>query len=668
MTPEWEEEWESLAAEVRTHRQLYFNGTPAITDAEFDALLARLVHLETQHPELARPDSPTQQVGAPVTFDSVRHPERMLSLDNVFNEEELRAWLARTPAPQYLTELKIDGLSIDLIYQNGKLVRAATRGDGTEGEDITANARVIEDIPEELHGDDVPPLLEVRGEVYIAVEDFSLVNEARQLAGGKPFANPRNAAAGSLRHKNPQEVKRRHLRMICHGIGASEGLNARTQSQVYDAFSRWGLPLSPFNKVVETPDEVVAQMTYWGEHRHDAAYEMDGFVVKVDDRTQQRRLGATSRAPRWAIAYKYPPEEVITTLRDIRVGVGRTGRVTPFAVMEPVTVAGSTVSLATLHNQTEVRRKGVLIGDKVVLRKAGEVIPEVLGPVVEARDGSEFPFVFPTYCPLCGTRLAPAKAEDADWRCPNTRSCSGQLSARLTYLAGRGAFDIEALGERGAEDLIRSGVLRDESELFDITAEDLEKTSTYTTQAKKLNATGKKLLANLENAKTVDFWRVLVALSIRHVGPTAARALASTFGSMEALRVADPEGIARTEGVGETIAHSLSEWFEVDWHRAIVDKWAQAGVTMAAEVPEPAVQTLAGKTVVVTGTLEKYSRDAAKEAIVSRGGKAAGSVSKRTDYVVVGDNAGSKEKKARELGIRILSEAYFEQLLAGNLE
>ncbi len=668
MTPQWEQEWESLAAEVRRHRQLYFNGTPAISDAEFDTLFQRLERLENAHPELVRTDSPTQQVGAPVSFDSVRHPERMLSLDNVFNEEELRAWLARTPAKQYITELKIDGLSIDLIYRNGILVRAATRGDGSEGEDITANARVIQDIPETLHGSDIPSMLEVRGEVYIAVADFSAVNQARQEAGGKPFANPRNAAAGSLRHKNPQEVKRRRLRMICHGIGAVEGRDFSTQSEVYEAFSRWGLPLSPFNKVVTTPDEVVAQMKYWGAHRHDAAYEMDGFVIKVNDLSQQQQLGATSRAPRWAIAYKYPPEEVMTTLLDIRVGVGRTGRVTPFAVMKPVTVAGSTVSLATLHNQTEVRRKGVLIGDTVVLRKAGEVIPEVLGPIVEERDGTEFPFIFPTYCPLCGTRLAPAKAEDADWRCPNTRSCSGQLSARLTYLAGRGAFDIEALGERGAEDLIRCGVLRDESELFDITAEDLEKTRTYTTKSHRLNATGKKLLANLEVAKKAEFWRVLVALSIRHVGPTAARALASTFGSMDALRAAHPEDIARTEGVGDTIADSLTEWFEVDWHRAIVDKWANAGVTMAVDVNDSSPQTLAGTTVVVTGTLEKYSRDAAKEAIVSRGGKAAGSVSKKTDYVVVGENAGSKEKKARDLGIRILSEAEFEQLLAGKLD
>lgn len=663
-------QWDNLAKEIRHHRDLYYNGTPSISDAEFDQLFRQLQTLEEQHPELAVPDSPTMEVGAPVaaesSFANVEHLERMMSLDNVFDLDELRAWLQRTPAKRYLTELKIDGLSIDLVYRGGQLERAATRGDGRVGEDVTENAKVISDIPHQLTESaeyPIPALLEVRGEVFIAVEDFADVNEQRQLEGGKPFANPRNAAAGSLRQKNTEDVKKRKLRMICHGLGALDGFQPASQWGAYLALKAWGLPTSAYTEAVETAEEVVQKVEYWAEHRHDATHEMDGLVVKVDDRGSQRALGATSRAPRWAIAYKYPPEEVTTTLLDIQVGVGRTGRVTPFAVMEPVFVAGSTVSMATLHNPSEVKRKGVLIGDTVVIRKAGEIIPEVLGPVVDKRDGTEAEWVFPETCPQCGATLAPSKEGDADWRCPNTRSCPGQLGARLTYLAGRGAFDIEALGEKGAHDLIRSGVLIDEAGLFDLTEEDLARTSVYTTKAGAVNASGKKLLRNLAESKSTDLWRVIVALSIRHVGPTAARAIATRYRSLDAARAASVAEIAETEGVGAIIAASFKEWFEVDWHAAIVDQWAAAGVTMADEASELPEQTLAGLTIVVTGTLENYSRDSAKEAIVSRGGKAAGSVSKKTDYVVVGENAGSKETKARELGLRILNEAEFTQLL-----
>ena len=659
-------EWDELAAKVRKHRDLYYNGQPVITDGEFDELFRRLQKLEEEHPELAVPDSPTKEVGAPAAdtaFADVTHPERMMSLDNVFNEDEMREWLAKAPGP-YLTELKIDGLSIDLVYENGELTRAATRGDGTTGEDITANARVIEDIPQKLTGD-APAFLEVRGEVFIRPEDFPELNELRQKEGGKPFANPRNTAAGGLRQKNPEDVKKRKLRMICHGIGAREGFTPKTQWEAYEKLAEWGLPVSEYTRRAETADEVIEAVNYWGEHRNDAIHEMDGLVVKVDNVAEQRQLGATSRAPRWAIAYKYPPQEVTTKLNDIEVSVGRTGRATPFAVLEPVFVSGSTVSMATLHNQHEVKRKGVMIGDTVVVRKAGEIIPEVLGPVADLRDGTEREFVYPENCPACGTKLAPAKEGDADWRCPNTRSCPAQLATRLEYIASRGAFDIEALGEKGAQDLIASGVLEDEAKLFDLTEDDLKKSSVYTRKDGEVNASGKKLLANLETAKNADLWRVIVALSIRHVGPTAARALASRFHSMRSLIDAPTADLAETDGVGDVIAESFKEWFTVDWHQNIVDTWAAAGVTMEADEENRAPQTLEGLTIVATGTLEGFTRDEIKEAILSRGGKAAGSVSKKTDYVVVGENAGSKAAKAEELGRPILNEEQFVQLLEG---
>lgn len=662
-------EWDDLAQEVRHHRDLYYNGQPVISDAQFDALFQKLVALEQAHPELAVPDSPTMEVGAAPTsdaFSDVEHLERMLSLDNVFSADELREWLDKTPGP-YVTELKIDGLSIDLVYENGALVRAATRGDGRVGEDITANARVIDDIPHHLTGD-CPPLLEVRGEVFIRPEDFPELNEQRIAEGGKPFANPRNTAAGGLRQKHPEDVKKRKLRMICHGIGAREGFNPRTQHEAYTKLAAWGLPVSEYTKQVDTPDDIFDIVEYWGEHRHDAIHEIDGLVIKVDSLATQRQLGTTSRAPRWAVAYKYPPEEVTTKLKDIAVSIGRTGRATPFAVLEPVFVSGSTVSMATLHNQHEVKRKGVMIGDTVVVRKAGEIIPEVLGPVADLRDGTEREFVFPDTCPVCGTRLAPAKEGDADWRCPNTRSCAAQLGARLEYIASRGAFDIEALGEKGAQDLIASGVLVDEGDLFDLTEADLKKSQAYTRKDGQVNAAGTKLLANLEKAKQAELWRVLVALSIRHVGPTAARALAARFTSIDSLIDASVADLADTDGVGQVIAESFKAWFEVDWHCDIVRKWREAGVNMQGSAGESAPQTLEGLTVVATGSLEGFTRDEVKEAILAHGGKAAGSVSKKTHYVVVGDNAGSKAAKAEELGVPILTEAQFVQLLAGGPE
>jgi len=663
------EQWQQLADEVRTHRDRYYYGDPTITDEDFDALLRQLKQLEEEHPEATTGTSPTEEVApAPPEsspFRNVDHRERMLSLDNVFDKESLQGWLDRTPAKTYLTELKIDGASINLLYVNGKLELALTRGDGTTGEDITHNARTLKDIPDQLSGD-FPELVEIRGEVFITVEDFATMNAQRQAEGLKMFANPRNAAAGAMRQKNPEDTAKRPLRLICHGIGAREGFNVSSQHEAYKAIESWGLPVSPYTKQVHTVKEVIDQVTYWGEHRHDAAHEMDGLVIKVDSLDEQLELGTTSRAPRWAIAYKYPPEEAMTTLRNIRIGIGRTGRATPYAVMEPKYVAGSTVSMATLHNPTEAHRKGIRLGDTIMIRKAGEVIPEVLGPVEDARDGSELEFVFSSICPECGTSLAPTKEDDADWRCPNTRFCPGQLHTRLTYLAGRGAFDIDALGEKAAYDLIHSGVLTDESRLFSLTREDLERTSAYSTKAGNLNKSGETLLEKLEAAKTVDLWRIIVALSIRHAGPTAAKALARHFGSIEAIRNASAEDMSGIEGVGPIIAQSVVDWFTFDWHQEIVDRWEEAGVQMfvpdadsSADLP-----SLEGLTIVVTGSLQAFDRTQAKEAIEERGGKASGSVSKNTDYLVAGEKAGSKLTKARDLGVTVLDEEGFKKLLA----
>lgn len=666
-----QEQWQQLAEEVRTHRERYYYGEPTLSDQDFDALLRRLQDFEREHPEAVTETSPTAEVApAPLEsspFRNVDHRERMLSLDNVFDEESMQAWLDRTPAETYLTELKIDGASINLLYVNGNLELALTRGDGTTGEDITHNARTLSDIPDQLEGD-YPELVEIRGEVFITVEDFATMNAQRQAEGLKMFANPRNAAAGAMRQKNPEDTAKRPLRLICHGIGAREGFDVSSQHEAYKAIESWGLPVSPYTKQVHSAKEVLEQVKYWGEHRHDAAHEMDGLVVKVDALEEQLELGTTSRAPRWAIAYKYPPEEALTVLRNIRVGIGRTGRATPYAVMEPKYVAGSTVSMATLHNPAEAHRKGIRLGDTIMIRKAGEVIPEVLGPVEDARTGGEREFIYSSICPECGTPLAPTKEDDADWRCPNTRFCPGQLHTRLTYLAGRGAFDIDALGEKAAYDLIHSGVLADESTLFSLTREDLEKTTAYTTKAGSLNKSGETLLEKLEAAKSVELWRVIVALSIRHAGPTAAKALAKHYGSVDAIRAATTEEMSEIEGVGPIIAQSVADWFTVDWHAGIVEAWARAGVRMESDAAESTTaNTLVGLTIVVTGSLEEFDRTQAKEAIEERGGKASGSVSKNTDYLVAGEKAGSKLTKARDLGVKVLDEEGFKQLLSGEL-
>jgi DNA ligase (NAD+) len=674
--PEARRSWRELADEVREHQfRYYVRDAPVISDADFDALLRRLGALEDEHPELRTPDSPTQLVGGAgfaTDFTSADHLERMLSLDNVFSAEEFDLWVERVRGEvgkdvPYLCELKIDGVALALVYRNGRLVRAATRGDGRTGEDVTLNARTIDDVPERLTPSaelPVPDVLEVRGEVFFRLADFEALNAALVEDGKTPFANPRNSAAGSLRQKDPAVTARRKLRMICHGLGHVEGYRPDTLHDAYLALAAWGLPVSTHTTRVDSAAGALERIAYWGEHRHDVDHEIDGVVVKVDDVTLQRRLGSTSRAPRWAIAYKYPPQEVQTELLDIRVNVGRTGRVTPFAFMTPVTVSGSTVGLATLHNAAEVKRKGVLIGDTVVIRKAGDVIPEVLGPVVDLRDGSEREFVMPTTCPECGTTLAPAKEGDADIRCPNSRSCPAQLRERVFHVAGRGAFDIEGLGYEAATALLKAQVIDDEGDLFGLTEDDLLRTELFTTKAGTLSANGKRLLANLETAMKQPLWRVLVALSIRHVGPTAARALATEFGSLDAITSASTEQLAAVEGVGPTIAEAVTEWFTVDWHCQIVDKWRSAGVRMADERDSSMPRTLEGVTIVVTGSLAGFSRDDAKEAILTRGGKAAGSVSKKTDYVVAGDSPGSKYDKAIELGVPVLDEDGFRKLLA----
>lgn len=681
-------EWVDLAQRASEAQFAYHvKDAPTISDAEYDSIIRRLNELEEAYPSLRTPDSPTQQVGGAVfstDFQAVDHLERMLSLDNCFSPEELSAWAARVSRDasrsdfHYLCELKIDGLAVNLLYERGRLVRALTRGDGRTGEDVTNNVKTIEHIPHQLAGSEHPTRVEIRGEVYFPLEAFGDLNASLIEAGKAPFANPRNSAAGSLRQKDPRVTATRPLHMLVHGIGFREGFELTRQSEAYELLGQWGLPVSTHYRVFSTIDEVQDFVVYYGENRHSVEHEIDGIVVKVDELAVQRQLGSTSRAPRWAIAYKYPPEEVNTKLLDIQVNVGRTGRVTPFGVMEPVVVAGSTVEMATLHNAHEVKRKGVLIGDTVVLRKAGDVIPEILGPVVALRDGSEREFVMPTHCPSCGTRLAPQKEGDKDIRCPNARACPSQLRERIFGLAGRGAFDIEALGWEGSIALLESGVIEDESTLFGLGEADIARVPLYTRAAKKtdpedavidgrvLSANGKRLVANLQAAKQQPLWRVLVGLSIRHVGPTAARALAQSFGSMDAIRSASREELASVEGVGGVIADSVREWFDLpenDWHVHIVEQWARDGVRMADERDESVEQTLAGLTVVVTGSLEGFSRDEAKEAILARGGKAAGSVSKKTDYVVVGENAGTKEDKARELGRPILDEAGFRRLL-----
>ncbi len=683
------EEHRDLSEQLEDARWRYYVlDDPTLSDADFDMRMRRLEALEEEFPELRTPDSPTQKVGGAVSTDfaAVDHLEPMMSLDNAFTLEELESWRARlvregVGEPPMLCELKVDGLAINLLYESGRLVRAATRGDGRTGEDVTPNVRTVANIPHRLTGSEeypVPELVEVRGEIFLPVEAFERLNESMSAAGKPMFANPRNAAAGSLRQKDPRVTATRALAMVCHGLGARRGFTPVSQSQSYQALKTWGLPTSDRARVLPDLAAVMDFVEYYREHRHDVEHEIDGVVVKVDDVNLQRRLGSTSRAPRWAIAFKYPPEEVNAELLAIEVNTGRTGRVTPFGRMRPTRVAGSTVEMATLHNASEVRRKDVRPGDTVILRKAGDVIPEIVGPVLALRPDGLPEWVMPTECPVCGTTLAREKEADADLRCPNHQKCPAQVRERVFHVAGRGAFDIEGLGYEAAVALLEAGVIVDEGDVFDLTGDKLLRATLFTRAPKRgegehpvLNANAQRLLENLSAAKGRPLWRVLVALSIRHVGPTAARALAGEFGSMEAIRAADVERIAQSDGVGMTIAEAVRAWFdgpEGGWHTAIVDKWAAAGVRMADERDESVPRTLEGMSIVVTGSLSDFSRDQAKEAIVARGGKASSSVSKKTAYVVVGESPGTKADKAEELGVTVLDEDGFKRLLADGPE
>ena len=661
-----------LTQEIRDHQfKYYVLDAPTISDAQFDKLLKELAALEAKNPELLEPDSPSLGVGGgfATTFDQHDHIEKMMSLDNVFDEDELSAWFDRvekeSPSPQYLCELKVDGLAINLLFEDGQLTRALTRGNGTTGEDVTLNVKTIKVLPHALSGKKIPKQIEVRGEVFFPVAAFNQLNEELEEAGKALFANPRNSAAGSLRQKDPRITASRPLSVVVHGVGANDGLVFKNQSDAYTELKKLGLPTSDRFKVCGTRAEVVEFIHFYNEHRHDVEHEIDGVVIKVDSIAEQRKLGFTSRAPKWAIAYKYPPEEVTTKLLDIKVSVGRTGRVTPFAFMEPVKVAGSTVTNATLHNQEEIERKGVLIGDTVIIRKAGDVIPEVLGPVLDKRTGKEKKFVMPTHCPECGSELKAITEGDVDIRCTNQRSCPAQLRERIFYIGSRAALDIDVLGLEAAIAMLADNIIEDEGDLFDLTEEKLVKSSFFTKKDGTAGKNVEKLLAALEEAKNRPLWRTVVALSIRHVGPTAAQALAARLGSMEAISCATVEELADIDGVGGVIAESIVEWFSIDWHQAIITKWSAAGVAMENIAGEAKPQTLAGLTFVVTGGLENFTRDSIAETITAHGGKPSSSVSKKTDYVLVGSDPGSKLAKAQELGVTIIDESRFLELLAG---
>ena len=665
---------DELTKEIRDHQfRYYVLDAPTITDAQFDVLLVELKKLEDANPELREADSPTLGIGGGFStgFEQRDHIEKMMSLDNVFDTDELTGWFDRVEkeakAPTYLCELKVDGLAINLKYENGELVSALTRGNGVTGEDVTLNVKTIKELPHALKGKKVPALIEVRGEVFFPLAAFAELNDSLEEAGKSLFANPRNAAAGSLRQKDPRVTASRPLSIVVHGIGARTGIDFDSQSKAYELLAELGLPTSDRFKVCGTRAEVQKYIDYYQEHRHDVEHDIDGVVIKVDSIAEQSALGFTSRAPKWAIAFKYPPEEVTTKLLDIKVSVGRTGRVTPFAFMEPVKVAGSTVTNATLHNAEEITRKGVLIGDVVVIRKAGDVIPEVLGPVIAQRTGKERAFVMPTKCPECGSALRAITEGDVDIRCPNTQSCPAQLRERIYYIGSRAALDIDVLGYEAAVALLDAKIITDESDLFAVTKEKLMTSEFFTKKDGEAGANVEKLLAALEGAKSRPLWRILVALSIRHVGPTAAQALATNFGSMKAISDASAEELANIDGVGETIAQSITDWFDIDWHRAIVSKWEKAGVIMVAKAAPQLPQTLAGLTFVVTGGLESFTRDSIAETIVAHGGKAASSVSKKTDYVLVGSDPGSKLAKATELGVPVIDETRFKQILSGNI-
>ena len=661
---------QQLCEEITDHQfKYYVLDAPTITDAAFDKLWNQLLELERKYPQYQLESSPTLQVGGgfSTSFTQHDHIEKMMSLDNVFDQEELANWFDRIEKAQikntWLCEVKVDGLAINLLYEDGRLSRALTRGNGATGEDVTLNIKTIKSVPIELSGKNLPKTLEVRGEVFFPLQSFDDLNDSLVESGKPPFANPRNAAAGSLRQKDPKITASRPLALVVHGIGAATGVSFEKQSSAYELLKGWGLPTSDKYKVVSNRNEVLDFINQYEKNRHNVEHEIDGVVIKVNEIASQNTLGFTSRAPKWAIAYKYPPEEVVTKLLDIKVSVGRTGRVTPFAYMEPVKVAGSTVTNATLHNAQEIARKGVLIGDTVLIRKAGDVIPEVLAPVIEKRNGSERAFVMPSKCPNCGSKLRAMSEGDVDIRCPNSQSCPAQVVERLFYIGSRSALDIDVLGYEAAAALLADKLIVDEGDLFSLTVKDLSKSEFFTKKDGSLGAIAERFIAGLEVAKRRPLWRILVALSIRHVGPTSAQALADNFGSITNIQKATADQLANIDGVGGVMAEAIIEWFSVDWHKQIIKKWEKAGVMLVDAPKEKLKQTLTGLTIVVTGSLNDFTRDGASEAIIARGGKAASSVSAKTDFLVAGDAAGSKLDKAQELGITILDEAGFKLLL-----
>ncbi len=661
---------QELSEDIRDHQfKYYVLDTPTITDAAFDKLWNQLLALEREYPQYKLESSPTLEVGGgfATAFTQHDHIQKMMSLDNVFDSDELITWFERIEKAgvknTWLCEVKVDGLAINLLYEKGRLTRALTRGNGITGEDVTLNIKTIKSIPTELTGEDIPSLLEVRGEVFFPLKSFDELNDSLEEAGKPRFANPRNAAAGSLRQKDPKITASRPLDVVVHGIGAVTGVNFNLQSKAYELLQGWGLPTSGRYKVVANRKEVLTFINEYEKNRHNVEHEIDGVVIKVNELDVQNSLGFTSRAPKWAIAYKYPPEEVSTKLLDIKVSVGRTGRVTPFAFMEPVKVAGSTVTNATLHNAQEIIRKGILIGDTVLIRKAGDVIPEVLAPVIEKRDGSEKAFVMPSKCPNCGSKLRAMSEGDVDIRCPNSQSCPAQVVERLFYIGSRSALDIDVLGYEAATALLADKLVTDEGDLFALTLKDLGKSDFFTKKDGSHSVIVDRFVAGLELAKTRPLWRILVALSIRHVGPTSAQALANKFGSIANIQKASAQELADIDGVGAVIADAIVEWFDIDWHKQIIKKWEKAGVSLVDAPKAKIKQTLTGLTIVVTGSFEDFTRDSATEAITSRGGKASASVSSKTDFVVAGEAAGSKLEKAEELGITILDEAGFKVLL-----
>lgn len=751
--------WGELVELIEAARSAYYlSDEPTISDADYDMAYRELQDLEAEFPSLETPDSPTFSVGgyASTAFAPVQHQVQMTSLEDVFSPEEVRIWWQRTISRwpdqdvAMTAEIKVDGLAVNLRYENGILVQASTRGDGFVGEDVTANVKTIRTIPARLAGSNAPKLVDVRGEVYFRLEDFQRINAERVKNEERPFVNPRNAAAGSLRQKDPAATAKRPLSFVAHGMGAVEGMQSipETQSGWYRQFAEWGIPVSPYTQVVYNVDEGLEAIRQFGERRGDFEHEIDGVVFKVDSIARQRQMGATSRTPRWAVAYKYPPEEAFTRLLDIRVQVGRTGRVTPYAVFEKVLVAGSNLQHATLHNAGEVERKGVLIGDMIVVRKAGDVIPEVVGPVVSDRDGTERRFEMPERCPSCGTPLAPAKEGDADLRCPNTASCPAQITERLIHLGSRGALDIEGLGAEAAAALtqpemgrelvaaalaqgntvlledgtevtlvteghhgdtfalaeallppLQQPVLRNAKDLFSLDAASVrdvmvwrpirvrgvptgdyqqvryfwskgyqKKSSGYVPVPPQPSKSLLQMLDELESAKERPLWRFLVALSIRHVGPTAARTLAAKFQTIDAIAEASVDELAETEGVGRIIAESVKDWFQVDWHREIVQQWKDAGALAQIEEVSDVPQVLAGATIVVSGAMPGYSRDEANNAVLIRGGKASSSVSKKTTALVAGPGAGSKVAKAESLDVPIIPAESFQTLLDGGLQ